>query len=264
MLVIGGGINGVGIARDAAGCGLSVRLVEKGDLAAATSSASSKLIHGGLRYLEHGAFRLVREALAEREVLLASAPHIIHPLPFVRPTLKACGPGHCSGSASSSIPIWAVAAPCSAPRPWPCVRVPMAGLCKRISPRVLSTRIARWTMPGWSSSMRATPQRTERRFRPVEMRSARRNGLTGAFSPRRRVCDGSRGAHSRKCGGAVGLRSPAPRGPDRTQSRSSADQREPYRGSPPLQRRAGVHSAEPSRIGSAPDTLIRAGQRWSR
>src|ERR1700737_3055575 len=85
MLVVGGGINGVGIARDAAGRGLSVRLVEKGDLAAATSSASSQLIHGGLRYLEHGAFRLVREALAEREVLLASAPHIIQPLPFVLP-----------------------------------------------------------------------------------------------------------------------------------------------------------------------------------
>jgi glycerol-3-phosphate dehydrogenase len=85
MLVVGGGINGVGIARDAAGRGLSVRLVEKSDLAAATSSASSKLIHGGLRYLEHGAFRLVREALAEREVLLASAPHVIRPLPFVLP-----------------------------------------------------------------------------------------------------------------------------------------------------------------------------------
>ena len=85
MLVVGGGINGVGIARDAAGRGLSVRLVEKGDLAQATSSASSKLIHGGLRYLESGAFRLVREALAEREVLLASAPHIIAPMRFVLP-----------------------------------------------------------------------------------------------------------------------------------------------------------------------------------
>ena len=75
----------MGIARDAAGRGLSVQLVEKGDLAAATSSASSKLIHGGLRYLEHGAFRLVREALAEREVLLANVPHLIRPLPFVLP-----------------------------------------------------------------------------------------------------------------------------------------------------------------------------------
>lgn len=83
MLVVGGGINGVGIARDAAGRGLAVKLVEKDDLASATSSASSKLIHGGLRYLEHGELRLVREALSEREVLLASAPHIIWPLRFV-------------------------------------------------------------------------------------------------------------------------------------------------------------------------------------
>ena len=85
LLVIGGGINGAGIARDAAGRGLSVVLCEQGDLASATSSASSKLIHGGLRYLEHYAFRLVREALCEREVLLANAPHLIRPLRFVLP-----------------------------------------------------------------------------------------------------------------------------------------------------------------------------------
>jgi glycerol-3-phosphate dehydrogenase len=85
LLVVGGGINGVGIARDAAGRGLSVLLCEKGDLAGATSSASSKLIHGGLRYLEHGAFRLVREGLAEREVLLRMAPHLVHPLRLVLP-----------------------------------------------------------------------------------------------------------------------------------------------------------------------------------
>ena len=85
LLVIGGGINGAGIARDAAGRGLSVTLVEQNDLASATSSASSKLIHGGLRYLEHGAFRLVREALAERAVLLRIAPHIAWPLRFVLP-----------------------------------------------------------------------------------------------------------------------------------------------------------------------------------
>lgn len=85
LLVIGGGINGVGIARDAAGRGLSVLLVERGDLAAATSSASSKLVHGGLRYLEQYEFRLVRESLAEREVLLRAAPHIIWPLRFVLP-----------------------------------------------------------------------------------------------------------------------------------------------------------------------------------
>jgi len=85
LLVVGGGINGAGIARDAAGRGLSVTLVEQGDLASATSSWSSKLIHGGLRYLEQYEFRLVREALREREVLLALAPHIIRPLMFVLP-----------------------------------------------------------------------------------------------------------------------------------------------------------------------------------
>ncbi|GBD43068.1 Aerobic glycerol-3-phosphate dehydrogenase [bacterium HR40] len=85
LLVVGGGINGAGIARDAAGRGLSVLLVEQDDLAAHTSSRSSKLIHGGLRYLEHGEFRLVREALREREVLLANAPHLVRPLTFVLP-----------------------------------------------------------------------------------------------------------------------------------------------------------------------------------
>jgi glycerol-3-phosphate dehydrogenase len=85
LLVIGGGVNGCGIARDAAGRGLKVLLCEQGDLAGATSSASSKLVHGGLRYLENGEFRLVREALAEREVLLAVAPHLVQPLRFVLP-----------------------------------------------------------------------------------------------------------------------------------------------------------------------------------
>src|SRR5260221_9885209 len=85
LLVIGGGINGAGIARDAAGRGLSVLLAEADDLASATSQWSTKLIHGGLRYLEYYEFRLVAEALAEREVLLANAPHIIEPLAFVLP-----------------------------------------------------------------------------------------------------------------------------------------------------------------------------------
>ena len=85
LAIIGGGINGCGIARDAAGRGLKTVLVEQGDLAGGTSSASTKLIHGGLRYLEHYEFRLVREALIEREVLLQAAPHIIRPLRFVLP-----------------------------------------------------------------------------------------------------------------------------------------------------------------------------------
>ena len=85
LLVIGGGINGTGIARDAAGRGLDVLLCEKDDLGAHTSSASTKLIHGGLRYLEQREFRLVRHSLQEREVLLRNAPHIIWPLRFVLP-----------------------------------------------------------------------------------------------------------------------------------------------------------------------------------
>ncbi|MDE0718629.1 MAG: glycerol-3-phosphate dehydrogenase [Rhodospirillaceae bacterium] len=92
LTVVGGGINGVGIARDAAGRGLSVLLVEAGDLAGGTSSASSKLIHGGLRYLEHGQLRLVRDALREREVLMANAPHLVQPLRFVLPHVPAMRP----------------------------------------------------------------------------------------------------------------------------------------------------------------------------
>jgi glycerol-3-phosphate dehydrogenase len=85
VAVIGGGINGVGIARDAAGRGLSVLLVEQNDLASGTSSASSKLIHGGIRYLESYDFRLVRESLHERELLLKNAPHLVKPMRFVVP-----------------------------------------------------------------------------------------------------------------------------------------------------------------------------------
>src|SRR5437868_15471016 len=85
LAIIGGGINGAGIARDAEGRGLRVILLEQSDLASGTSSASTKLIHGGLRYLEHGAIRLVREALSERELLLRMAPHVITPMRFVLP-----------------------------------------------------------------------------------------------------------------------------------------------------------------------------------
>ncbi len=92
IFVIGGGINGASIARDAVGRGYSVGLAEMNDLASGTSSAATKLIHGGLRYLEHYEFRLVHEALAEREVLWASAPHIIWPLRFVLPHHKGLRP----------------------------------------------------------------------------------------------------------------------------------------------------------------------------
>ncbi len=92
LLVVGGGINGVGIARDAAGRGLKVLLCEKDDLAGHTSSASSKLIHGGLRYLENYEFRLVRESLGEREILLRAAPHVIWPMRIVLPVLDGMRP----------------------------------------------------------------------------------------------------------------------------------------------------------------------------
>src|SRR3954449_8556900 len=92
IVVIGGGINGCGIARDAVGRGYSVLLAEVQDLASGTSSASTKLIHGGLRYLEHYEFRLVRESLMEREVLWRMAPHIIWPLRFILPHHRGLRP----------------------------------------------------------------------------------------------------------------------------------------------------------------------------
>src|SRR6202000_1932402 len=92
LLVVGGGINGTGIARDAAGRGLSVLLCEQDDLAAHTSSASTKLIHGGLRYLEYNECALVRKGLRERETLLRAAPHIIRPLRFVMPHMPDLRP----------------------------------------------------------------------------------------------------------------------------------------------------------------------------
>jgi glycerol-3-phosphate dehydrogenase len=111
VLVVGGGINGAGIARDAAGRGLRVVLCEKDDLAQHTSSASSKLIHGGLRYLEQYQFGLVRKALAEREVLLKSAPHIMHPLRFVMPQRAGGGPGEGGpGRVQGQRPAWMIRA----------------------------------------------------------------------------------------------------------------------------------------------------------
>ena len=92
LLIIGCGINGVGIARDAVGRGLKVTLVEKGDLASQTSSWSTKLIHGGIRYLENYEFRLVRESLKEREVIRKIAPHITKPIRFVLPHVPSLRP----------------------------------------------------------------------------------------------------------------------------------------------------------------------------
>src|SRR5215470_13451351 len=88
LLILGGGITGAGVALDATLRGLRIALIDKGDFASGTSSVSSKLIHGGLRYLEHGSFRLVYEALHERRLLLHNAPHLVHPLRFLLPFYK--------------------------------------------------------------------------------------------------------------------------------------------------------------------------------
>src|SRR3954452_21110595 len=88
LIVIGAGINGVAIARDAAMRGLKVLLIDKGDIGSGTTSWSTRLIHGGLRYLEHGELGLVRESLREREILLKIAPHLVRPLPILIPLYK--------------------------------------------------------------------------------------------------------------------------------------------------------------------------------
>ena len=92
LVIIGGGINGCGIARDAVGRGLSVLLAEMGDLGGATSSNSTKLIHGGLRYLEYYAFKLVKEALKERDILMSIAPFMVCPMRFVLPHIETMRP----------------------------------------------------------------------------------------------------------------------------------------------------------------------------
>jgi glycerol-3-phosphate dehydrogenase len=148
VAVVGGGINGAGIARDAAGRGLKVLLCEKDDFAEGTSSRSGKLVHGGLRYLEYYEFRLVREALVEREVLLASAPHIIWPMRFVLPHSPEQRPAGSSAPVCSSTTISAAASACRR----------AARLTSRMHPRerrcalnfvaALNIRIAGSMMPG--------------------------------------------------------------------------------------------------------------------
>jgi len=149
VLVVGGGINGAGIARDAAGRGLSVCLCEQDDLAAHTSSASTKLVHGGLRYLRNGEFALVRKALNERETVRRLAPHLVRPTTFVLP------------HASLLRPAWVLRAglwlydhlgrrrdACG----WPPIRP--AQRCSRSTVPVSATPMRAWTMRDWWSSMR--------------------------------------------------------------------------------------------------------------
>ena len=154
LLVIGGGVNGAGIARDAAGRGLSVLLCEKDDLAQGTSSRSGKLVHGGLRYLEYYEFRLVREALIEREVLLArgASHHLAHEL-RAAPQRRASGrPGCCASGCGSTI-TWAGAERLPGTRSLdlrPQAPDPVGKPLKTaLSPRPSSTRTAGSTTPAW-------------------------------------------------------------------------------------------------------------------
>jgi glycerol-3-phosphate dehydrogenase len=148
VLVVGGGINGAGIARDAGGTRLSVVLCEKDDLASHTSSSSTKLIHGGLRYLEYYEFSLVRKALQEREVLLKSAPHIMWPLRFVMPHDPSMRPAWMIRIGLFCTTTWPSAKCCRLAgidlrRTWPASR------SSRSTSAASSIRTAGSTMRGW-------------------------------------------------------------------------------------------------------------------
>ena len=163
LFVIGGGINGAGIARDAAGRGLSVVLCEKDDLAEGTSSRSGKLVHGGLRYLEYYEFRLVREALIEREVLLEgrTAHHLADAL---RPAAQPAGPARLAGphSASSSTTISAAASAARHAHARSHAATPRGFRFSTSTPAASNIRIAGSTTQGSSCSTRSTPRSAAR------------------------------------------------------------------------------------------------------
>ena len=163
LFVIGGGINGAGIARDAAGRGLSVVLCEKDDLAEGTSSRSGKLVHGGLRYLEYYEFRLVREALIEREVLLKAAPHIIWPMRFVLPHSPEDRPAWLVRL--GPVPLRSSRRPQAASRhadARPQARSGRDSAARSVSRAASNIRTAGWTTPGSWSSTRSMPRSAAR------------------------------------------------------------------------------------------------------
>ena len=150
LLIIGGGINGTGIARDAAGRGLRVVLCEKDDLAQGTSSRSSGLIHGGLRYLEYGQFRLVRESLHEREVLLRIAPIWCGHSASCCRTWRACARRGCCAWAFSFTTIWAAPAGCPNRARCACRQARRAPACARTIAADSCMPIAAPTTRAWS------------------------------------------------------------------------------------------------------------------
>ena len=254
LFVIGGGINGCGIARDAAGRGLSVVLAEKGDLAQATSSASTKLFHGGLRYLEYFEFRLVREALVERETLLAAMPHISWPMRFVlpyspdmrfesdTPTARLLG----SGDAGDARPPAGLADPARAvplrhprraeapaadahARPRHRPGRPAAQAASSGGPSSIPTAGSRTR--AWSRSTRATPPRGARasssRTRVVAAR-ARRRALAGDDRGRARARRAP-GARARQRRRPLGRRGAPRHRPRRHPGRRAAGAGQPHR-----------------------------------
>ena len=180
LAIIGGGINGCGIARDAAGRGCRCSLCEQGDLASGTSSASTKLIHGGLRYLEYYEFRLVREALMEREVLLGHrAAHHLAAALRAAASSAACGPPGCCGSACSSTTISAAANACRPRARWICAATGRRVCCKPEFHAASNIPIAGSTMRASWCSMRATRRSAGRRSRraPPAFGATRDGGL---------------------------------------------------------------------------------------
>ena len=245
LAIIGGGINGTGIARDAAGRGLRVLLVEMNDLASGTSSASSKLIHGGLRYLEHGAFRLVREALTEREVLLRMAPHVIRPMRFLLPPLP--------GRRTPLLLRFGLLL-----YDWLGARKLLPALADRRShpssarPRRSSARsatasnipIAWWTMPAWSCSTRSTPPSAAPSSAPA--RGSRAPSARDEWElvlncrGRREVDDRARAGQRRR---PLDRRGGRHRDPPAAAGAGAADQGQPHRGAPALRARLRLHLA---------------------
>ena len=254
LLVVGGGINGTAIARDAAGRGLSVLLVERDDLAAHTSSASSKLIHGGLRYLEYYEFGLVRKGLMERAVLLRTAPHIVQPLKFVLPWARGMRPWWMVRAGLWLYDLLALGGGMPRSRTVrksdAAFREPLrAGIGTALSYWDAKVDDARLVVLNAVDAARHGAEiatRTELRLRPPRGRKLARDLVRRA--PHRRRGDrqrrgsvGGRGAH----GAAVRA----------CRKQGAADQGQPYRRPPPLRRRPCLYPPAARRAGRVRDPL---------
>jgi hypothetical protein len=211
VFVIGGGVNGTGIARDAGGRGYSVMLAEMDDLASGTSSAATKLVHGGLRYLEHYKFRLVHEALAEREVLWASAPHIIWPLRFVLPHHKGLRPAWLLRLGLFVYDNLGGRKLLPGTRRWTSQGTRRASRSSPGSAGPSNIRTAGWTMRAWSrSTPRTRPSAAPDPHAHQGRIGARESGLWRSSSRGQRARDLGIGAAARQRGGPVGRRGDEP------------------------------------------------------